>query len=185
MKFQKLETERLRLVKVTEKYTEQFYNVLSRDEVIKYYGMDPLKSIDQALMIIQSFQETFESRRGIRWGIVLKETGDFIGTVGLNNLNFRNKRADIGFELHPAHWRKGITIEAVQEVFRYSFNNLNIYRMGAITFPQNEASIQLLMRLGFKKEGVLRGYLYQNNQSHDAFIFSLLQNEWENKGESP
>lgn len=46
---------------------------MSKDEVTKYYGMDSLKSIDDASKIVESFQKTYESNRGIRWGIVLKK----------------------------------------------------------------------------------------------------------------
>lgn len=68
--------------------------------------------------------------------------------------------------------------EAVRAVIDYCFNVLNLYRIGAVTFPQNEASFTLLLNLGFEKEGLLRGYLYQDNSSHDAFIFSLTKPDW-------
>lgn len=178
MGFPNLETKRLKLVEIGEEHTQSFYDIMSKDAVTKYYGMESLKSIEQALKIIKSFQNTYESKRAIRWGIVLKDTGDFIGTLGLNNLSTWSKKAEIGFELHPSHCNKGITTEAVKEVLQYSFEDLGLFRMGAVTYPQNEPSIHLLNRLGFTKEGLLRGYLYQNNRCHDALIFSLLRTEW-------
>ncbi|RWZ60640.1 N-acetyltransferase [Halobacillus fulvus] len=178
MGFPELETNRLKLVQINVEHTHSFFEIMSKDEVTKYYGMDTLKNIEDASEIVESFQKTYDSKRGIRWGIVLKETGDFVGTLGLNNLSTWSKKAEIGFELHPSHWNKGITTEAVKEVLRYSFEELDLFRMGAVTYPQNEPSKQLLKRLGFAKEGLLRGYLYQNNQSHDALIFSLLKTEW-------
>ena len=181
MRFPELETNRLELVQINEEHTQSYFEIMSKDEVTKYYGMDSLKSIDDASKIVKSLQNTYESKRGIRWGIVLKETGDFVGTLGLNNLSTWSKKAEIGYEIHPSHWRKGITTEAVKEVLRYSFADLDLFRIGAVTYPQNEPSIQLLRRLGFAKEGLLRGYLYQNNQSHDALIFSLLKREWAKK----
>jgi len=179
MKFPELETERLKLIQVNEMHTKSYFDILSKDEVTKYYGMDPLKSMEDALKLIKTLKITYESKRGIRWAMVLKDTGEFVGTVGLNNLSLWSKRAEIGYELHPAHWKKGITTEAVKEVLRYSFEELGLFRIGAVTFPQNEASTKLLQKLGFVKEGLLRGYLYQGNQSHDACIFSLLRTEWE------
>lgn len=177
--FPVLETERLHLVQITKEHVESFYSIMSQEEVMKYYGMNSLKNIDEAQRIIDSFENTYRSRRGIRWGITLKETDEFAGTLGLNNLNLWSKKAEIGFELAPLHWNKGISTEAVTEVLRYAFGELNLYRVGAVTYPQNKPSIQLLKRLGFSKEGLLRGYLHQNNQFHDAFIFSLLRTEWE------
>ena len=46
--------------------------------------------------------------------------------------------------------------------------------MGAVTFPANVASIGLLKKNGFMEEGKLRSYLFQNGQSHDALVFSML-----------
>ncbi len=177
MDFQELATDRLALVHIETHHTESFFEIMSRDEVTKYYGMSSITEIGQAENIIESFRQTFESGRGIRWGIVIKETGAFIGTVGLNNLNLKGKKAEIGFELHPSHWNKGYVSEAVKEVLAYCFGELGLFRMGAVTFPENGASIALLQKLGFEKEGVLRGYLYQDGRSHDACMFSLLAKE--------
>lgn len=178
MEFPELETNRLKLIQVKEEHAPRIFEIMSNDEVTKYYGMDSLQSREEASNIIQSFQNSYESKRGIRWGIVLKGTGELVGTAGLNNLNVPGKKAEIGYELDPLYWKQGITTEAVKEVLRYSFEELQLFRIGAVTFPQNEVSMQLLKRLSFKEEGLLRGYLYQNKQSHDAVIFSLLKIEW-------
>ncbi|WP_066175825.1 GNAT family N-acetyltransferase [Bacillus marinisedimentorum] len=178
MGFPELETKRLKLVQLGEEHIPGFYDIMSRDEVTKYYGMESLKNLEEAARIIESFRTNFENKRAVRWGILLKDTEDFAGTVGLNNLHVRGKRAEIGYELHPSHWNKGITTEAVKEVLRYAFEELDLFRMGAVTFTENKTSIQLLKRLGFKEEGILRGYLFQNNQSHDGLVFSLLKTEW-------
>lgn len=113
-------------------------------------------------------------------GNYLGETNTFIGTVGLNNLTTQSKRAEIGYELHPAHWRKGVATEAIEAVLNYSFNDLGLFRMGAVTFPNNTSSNNLLEKVGFTKEGILRGYLYQYSKSHDAYVFSMLRTDWIN-----
>lgn len=177
--FPLLHTERLNLVKVNKNFTQDFYKIMSLDEVTKYYGMESLSSIHQAEQIIENFDKTFQQRFGIRWGMILKETGAFIGTVGLNNLSHRMKRAEIGYELHPDYWGKGLTSEAVKRVIDYSFRELGLYRIGAVTFPENEPSWKLLLKLHFVKEGLLRGYLYQHGRSNDAYIFSLIRPDWE------
>lgn len=179
MDFPTLETTRLKLVEVEPQHAEALFQILSRDEVTKYYAMNPLTSVEEAAKIIESFRKNGAERRGIRWGMVRKDTEEMIGTLGLNNLQLWNKRAEIGYETHPNSWRSGYTSEAVREVLRYSFTDLGLYRMGAVTFPQNTASRQLLVKLGFQEEGVLRGYLYQNAASHDASLYSLLKPEWE------
>lgn len=182
MDFPELETKRIKLVQVVQEHANAYYDIMSRDDVTVYYGMDSLESEKQAVEMIDSFHSTFEMKRGIRWGILSKDTGGFIGTLGLNNLNIKGKKAEIGYELHPSYWGKGITTEAVTKVLQYSFEDLDLFRIGAVTYPQNEPSIQLLKKLGFSQEGLLRGYLYQRKQSHDALVFSLLKPEWIDRG---
>ncbi|MEN2767875.1 GNAT family N-acetyltransferase [Ornithinibacillus xuwenensis] len=176
--FPLLFTRRLRLVKIDHGYDEAFFNILSLDDVTKYYGRESLQSVEEAAELINSFQTIFKDKRGIRWGIMLKETDDFIGTIGIHNYVSHQKRAEVGFELHPNHWRKGILTEALDRVLEYCFQELGIYRIGAVTFPANTASNQLLEKSGFKQEGKLRGYLYQHQKSQDANVLSIIKPDW-------
>jgi len=178
MSFPVLETERLKLVEITEEYTSAVFDIFSREEVTRYYGMMPFIEEEQAQRMVQSFARNFENKRGIRWGMLWKDSGKYIGSVGLNNLVLVGKRAEVGYELHPEFWRKGIVSEAVKAVLKYSFKELDLHRIGAVTFPENEASSNLLLKLGFLKEGLLRGYIYQGGGFYDANVFSILQTDW-------
>jgi [ribosomal protein S5]-alanine N-acetyltransferase len=178
MTFPELETQRLKLVEITEDHTERYFEIMSLDSVTKYYGMESLQRVEQAADIIKSMKEGFESKKSIRWGLIIKETGAFIGTAGLNNLQIGNKKAEIGFEIHPDFWRSGFTAEAANTVIEYAFKELQLFRMGAITFLENKASTGLLEKIGFKKEGILRGYIFQSGVSNDTYVLSLLEPEW-------
>ncbi|WP_313892342.1 GNAT family N-acetyltransferase [Psychrobacillus sp.] len=179
MEFPLLETERLKLVEISEKYAENVYSIFSNEEIIRYYGMSAFTQKEQAVNMIESFSKRFEAKSSIRWGIIVKETSEFVGTVGLNNLVISSKRTEIGYDLLPEHWRKGIVSEAVEAVINYCFEELALYRIAAVTFPENEASFKLLLKLGFQKEGLLRGYIYQNEKSNDAFVFSIIRPDFE------
>lgn len=181
MKFPKLETERLELVNITHDYAENMFEILSLEEVTKYYGSDPFTSKEEAKKLIDMFQKNFYEKRSIRWGMILKKEEKFIGTLGLNGLQLKNMKSEIGYELHPNYWRNGYTSEAIKEVLRFSFDDLALNRIGAVVYPENQASLNLLERLGFVKEGLLRDYLHQNNHFHNTFMLSLLKREWEEK----
>ena len=181
MGFPALGTERMQLVEITKEHAGSFYDILSKDEVTRMYGMDSLVGIEEALQLIDSMEKSYSSSRGIRWGMIDKATNRLIGTAGLNQLNKGSRRAEIGCELHPSYWGKGYASEAVKEILDYSFSTLGLFRIGAVTYPDNHASIILLEKLGFRKEGTLRGYLHQRGQSHDALVFSLLQPEWKKR----
>ena len=103
-----------------------------------------MTELAQAEKLVEHFRNSFVNSRSIRWAMIRKEDNRFAGTIGLNNLSKGMKRAEIGFELHPDFWRTGITSEAVKAVVNYSFTEMGLRRMGAVTFLDNVASINLL-----------------------------------------
>ena len=183
MTFPNLETKRLKLIELTHQHMNAVYEILSLDEVTRFYGTSSFTLQAEATRLIDIYYKNYIDKRGIRWGIKLKENQRIIGTVGLNMLNLKNKRAEIGYELHPYFWRKGFATEALSEVLKFSFKQLGLYRVGAVVYPENEASLALLDKLGFTNEGLLRGYMYQDEQFHDTFMLSLLKLEWEKSQE--
>lgn len=70
---------------------------------------------------------------------------------------------------------QGYAKEAVRKVISYGFQEMNLVRIGAIVFTENEASNKLLEALGFEKEGVLRNFMHQNNMPYDTNIYSFIK----------
>ncbi|EOO27195.1 ribosomal-protein-alanine acetyltransferase [Bacillus cereus BAG1X2-3] len=179
MAFPILETERLRLVEIEQSYCQKIYEIFSLDEVTCYYGMNSFTEFGQASRMIESFSKNYFEKKAIRWGIVLKETNVLIGTIGLNNLQLWSKRSEIGYDLHPRYWGNGYTSEAVREIIDYGFKDLGLFRIGAITYPENVTSCRMLSKIGFQKEGLLRGYIHQGNKQHDALLYSIVRTDIE------
>lgn len=174
--FPNLETERLILRELTQDDVESVFNCFSHEEVTRYYGQEPFIDLQQAESLVKLFSKNFAEKRGLRWGIERKETKGIIGTIGYNAWSPIHRRAEIGYEIHPDYWRKGYTQEAVTEIMSYGFEHMDLTRIGAVVFIENEASNKLLTKVGFQKEGILRDYMYQNGQAHDTFVYSILKN---------
>ncbi|WP_453993019.1 GNAT family N-acetyltransferase [Bacillus nitroreducens] len=172
-----LETERLHLREITMKDADGIFACFSNKDVTRYYGQETLERIEQAEAFVDFFANSFKEKRGIRWGIEIKGTEGIIGTIGFNAWSPKHRRTEIGYEIHPNHWRKGYASEAVLKVIQYGFDELHLTRIGAVVFIDNEASNQLLYKLGFQKEGVLRNYMYQNGLAYDTNVYSLLNNK--------
>ncbi|MFY0783074.1 GNAT family protein [Peribacillus simplex] len=173
--FPVLNTERLRLREIRESDAEALYQCLSKDEVTRFYGQDSLETVGQAQDIVATFAKNYLEKRAIRWGIERMDTQELIGTIGFHAHSPKYRRAEIGYEIHPAHWRKGFASEAVKEIIAYGFNNLDLTRIGAVVFLENQPSSDLLVKLGFIQEGILRSYIYQNGVPHDTYVYSLLK----------
>ncbi|MDK2562396.1 GNAT family N-acetyltransferase [Romboutsia sedimentorum] len=175
MDFPLSETSRLYLRKITIKDADDIFEYLSNDEVTKYLGRESLNDIGESYDLIKKFETNFIDKRGIRWGIIHKATGQLIGTVGYDAIQIKNKRADIGYDINIKYWRQGFATEAINEVIRLGFENLDLNRIGAVVFPENIASLNLLEKLGFTKEGILRDYIIQNDIERDTVVLSLLK----------
>lgn len=175
--FPVLETEMLKLREITEEDSEGIFACFSNDSVTRFYGQDTLTEIAQAERFVDFFSKSYKEKRGIRWGIERKGTKGIIGTIGFNAWLPKHKRAEIGYEIHPDYWRKGYTSEAISRVLTYGFDVMNLTRIGAVVFTENEASNELLTKIGFQYEGVLRNYMYQDGIAHDTNVYALLKNK--------
>lgn len=173
--FPTLETERLCLREISKDDAEALFTCFSNENVTRYYGQETLQNLAQAAAFVDFFAENFKEKRGIRWGIEIKGNRGIIGTIGFNAWSPKHKRAEIGYEIHPTQWRKGFTSEAVYKVIQYGFDELGLTRIGAVVFVHNEASNNLLSKVGFQQEGVLRDYMYQNGTAHDTYVYSILK----------
>lgn len=172
-----LETERLKLRELTIDDAEAIFNCFSNHNVPRYYGQETLQTIEQAEKIIDFFSKNHNEKRGIRWGVEKKES--IIGTIGFNAWSSKHKRAEVGYEIHPDQWRRGYTSEALTKILSYGFEVMGLTRIGAVVFIDNDASNNLLTKIGFQKEGILRDYMYQNNIAHDTYVYSLLKKEYD------
>ena len=173
--FPVLETDRLILREIVESDSKEIFRCFSNDELTRFYGQNSFESLEQAREIIESFALNYKEKRAIRWGIERKGTPGLIGTIGFHAYIPKNKRAEIGYEIHPDHWHKGYMTEALSKITNYGFDNLGLTRIGAVVFVENEPSSTLLKKAGFTEEGILRKYMYQDGIPHDTFMYSLIK----------
>ncbi len=69
-------------------------------------------------------------------------------------------------------------MEALRAVITSGFERMRLNRIDALVYIENDRSTQLLRRLGFKQEGVLRDFFYLDGKFYDHYLFALLQREW-------
>jgi RimJ/RimL family protein N-acetyltransferase len=113
------------------------------------------------------------------WCIKLKEKKQFIGTLRINEVDFRKKFCGLGYGINPEFQGKGLASESLQLALNFLFKILKIQKISCLTMSLNLPSINLVKKIGFKQEGLLRNhYLDYKGNMHDAIIFGLLQKEY-------
>lgn len=178
--FPLLKTKNLYLRRIKPADASAVFGVLSDEEVTEYYDDDPITDISQALDQIKAWDYGFINTRCVRWGITRKEEDVMIGTCGYYAFHAWNQRALIGYELARSSWRQGIMSEALAAVIGFGFTELELNRVEAVTMPENTASINLLEKLGFRKEGLLAEYERWSSKGFvDLWMFAMLRNAWD------
>jgi ribosomal-protein-alanine N-acetyltransferase len=178
--FPHLETERLVLRRLHRDDAESLFAILSDEEVARFYDDEAFAGISQARKQIEAWARGYEEWRVIRWGIVHRGTDTVIGTCGYYGFHRWHGRASLGYELARPYWRQGIMTEALAAIIGFGFREVGLNRVQAVLMPGNVASVKLLEKLGFQREGVLRQYENWGEKGYvDLFIFSLLRQEHE------
>jgi RimJ/RimL family protein N-acetyltransferase len=114
--------------------------------------------------------------------IALQENDQVTGEVVLNNIDFINRSANIRIGLFdPQYFSKGYGSEALLLMLGHGFNNLNLHRIELGVFDFNPRAIHVYEKLGFKREGVLRDYLFSDGAYHDQILMSILDHEYREK----
>lgn len=147
-------------------------------DVMKYYGMEPYKTLTEAEDEIRWFLGLFTENNGGRWVIADKITNQYIGDVGLFNYTQKHNRVEIGFKLKKEYWRKGIMTYSINKILQYGFYNNDYNRIEALVDKRNEGCLKTLQKCGFKPEGLLRDYEYEFGHYVDLYMVSILKKEY-------
>ncbi len=176
--FLEIKTQRLALREIKLKDTKQIFTLFSCPETIKYTDNKLLTTLEDAQKLIVKYKQEFKDHKSIRWAVLHQKKSEIIGLVSLYHIDKTHQFASIGSLLKPAYRRKGIITEAQRAVFRYAFTQLNLNRLEGQMFVGNTASIAKNEKLGFVREGRLRQNFMINNKLEDAYIYSLLKEDF-------
>ena len=115
------------------------------------------------------------------YSFLIFKTDDKTLLGGINIGNVRrgvSQSASLGYWIGEKHSRNGYMKEALKLLIPSLFIDLRLNRIEAATLEENIASKNLLKKIGFKKEGVLRKYLKINGTWRDHILYGLLENDF-------
>ncbi len=101
--------------------------------------------------------------------------GEFCGVIGLILQNdVYLKSAEIGYWIGEPFWSMGIATKAVELILDHGFNELKLIRIYAGVFEYNVASMKVLEKNGFQKEGIAKKAIVKNGEIYDEHRYSIL-----------
>ena len=102
--------------------------------------------------------------------------GGAVGGVGfLLGRDIARISAEMGYWLAEEFWGSGFATRAVSEMSDWAFDNYKLSRVFAMAFAHNAASIRVLEKAGFEREGVMRRSAIKNGVILDQILFAKVR----------
>ena len=105
--------------------------------------------------------------------IVTSEQGECIGIVDLVNFDPKHLRAELGIVIQKKFRGQGYGKAAVRELLIYAHDVIHLHQLYAVVSVANQLSMRLFTQLGFEDSGILRDWLYNGDDWHDAKLLQF------------
>ena len=173
-----LETPRLTLRRLEMRDAPDIFDYGRDPLVAKHVLWDAYTSVGEARGYVRYMIRKYRAGEPSSWGIVEKETGRVVGTIGYMWYQRDNNACEVGYSLARRCWNRGYMTEALRAVIRYSFETLCVHRVEAQHETDNAASGAVMRKCGMQKEGTLRGRLLNKGKYVDVDVYAILREDY-------
>lgn len=144
-----IETKRLVLRQWCSTDLEPLSRLNADPRVMEYFPS--VLTYEESQALLQREYNHIEEHGWGKWAVALKETGELIGRIGLEEVDFQvsfSPNIELGYRLAFEHWSKGYASEGASAVLKYGFNRLGLNEIIAFTPVQNLRSQLVMQRIG-------------------------------------
>lgn len=168
-----LETARLALAPLRAEDAPDIRPLLGDPEVMAHWDYDAIDEPATVDQLIDAQIGAMDRDLAIYW--VLRRLADlrFVGCCDVSDIDWRHRRAEVGFALARPFWGYGLAREAMHAVIDH-LAGLGFKRLTARIHVGNSRSESVLAHLRFEQEGYLRGHVDRDGERRDCKIYGLL-----------
>lgn len=138
----------------------------------------PAVTVPMVDAMIARAQRRWAAGEPSKWAIARADDDVIVGTCGYNEWSQAHGWAELAYDLARAQWGSGLAREAVRAVLRWAYDEGEVRRVQAYVRVDNVRSARLLERIGFVREGCLRGYRVCRGEPWDYVLYAMLRDEW-------
>lgn len=171
----KLETKNLILRRFKESDAQGVYDSFINQDDYLYYFHQEKRSLEEEKKSLKGIDEKYKDNSYYNWVIVLKESNTIIGRANLMVEEY-NECVEINYAIDDRYSRKGYMSEALNEIIRFAFEEMEVNRFESCCVIENIASKRVMEKCNMKEEGILRKYVKLKDGYHDMYMFSLVKN---------
>ena len=175
----RLETERLVLRRHTlDDAGAVFSNWASDPEVTRYLKWSLHESLNVSREWCMLRVASHANDDDYNWLIVLKSSGEPIGSIGVVNLDEKIESATVGYCIGKAWWSQGYASEALTSVVKFLFEEVGLNRVEARYDPRNVNSGKVMAKAGLAYEGTHRQADWNNQGVCDCVVHALTAEDY-------
>lgn len=168
-------SKRLSFSPITQKDIPAVFALHTFPEVGQYNTLGiPSRQVETERLLTAKLDA--ENKRDLGW-VVYDFSKNFIGELGMIVAPERFQKAELSYSIHPEHWNRGYATEALQSLIQFGFNTLGLHRIEAGVAVDNKASIRVLEKAGFIREGVHRKILPLASGWSDNYSYAILKED--------
>lgn len=175
---QKLETKRLLLKKLDLYNLDSLFKIYSDPQTTTYVPREVHKTKDETRVLLENMIETNKDDKSFIWSILSKKYQKMIGTCGIWKLPHNNS-ASIGDVIGSTYWGKGVVVEALEEIIKFCFQELDLNCIEGRCDVRNTASERVMQKLKMTYEGTLRQSVIIDGMYCNSKVYSLLKYEYD------
>lgn len=168
-----LETKKLILRKLKPSDVFDLKEWLSENSLYKYWGKRPGKSDLNPELLFQKKKKPTES---FHWGIIYKTNNKVIGEMWVYLIE-NDRMAKVAFRLSSDYQGNGLMSEALAQVVIFCFEETELQRLWSDVHILNIASYKTLEKVGFKREGCIRGGKMVNTYC-DYYLYGITKADY-------
>lgn len=178
-----IETERLILTWPTPRQVEQYYADIRGSNMFDTIIWDGPSGPDDLHNYWNECKQTDPEQfsRALHLAIIDKEKEQYIGGAALRPVGEDPAIIDIGYALAPKFHSKGYATEAIGALVDEAFVRRGAERIFANVFVGNQASRNVVEKLGFKFEGIHRRAVLKKGQWLDEWSLAITRPDWESR----
>lgn len=177
-----IETERLLLRPLTlEDAPAMFTNWVTDQDVARYVTWDTHTSLEETRELLSLWVKQYDQPDCYIWGMVIKETGELIGTFAFTGVSDRDQVAELGYAIGKNWWNQGYTTEAGRAILSFAFDQVRLNRIQAVHDVRNPASGRVMEKLGMTHEGTIRQARLVKGQFVTIALYGMLTEEWQDQ----
>lgn len=118
----------------------------------------------------------FTARQNDENALIIRDSsGEALGDIGLQISTQNPQEADVGYSIAPCAQGKGYASEALTALRDYAFSQTAVTALNAWVLAENQGSVRVLEKLGFKRVQVLEKAFTLNGVAHDDWVYRLVK----------